>query len=386
MRIFSPRVVSTPKLQGVCFAKNKVCWQGNLNNTIQQLYTEMVGFGNIWELKLSDFPQLKERWHDQLPFNFCRILANLTVDDCAFVSNAIPSNLLQLMNNLRHLYVRNCDSLEEVFDLEGLNAEEGHAQRLPNLKELQLIDLPRLRDICSRDPQGILDFKNLKWLKIHNCSSLRDLFTPSMASALVQLHKIEIRNCAMMKKIITEERVEEAATYRIIFPVLKSTIREQEYRLRERDNDISTAPFLNCKVGFPNMKKLRMEWNDVVEVIQNGQFRAEYFYNLESLALTRFPCDHVDFPSHFLQGFINLKKLAVRDASFKEIVLYEGKELESHIRAQLKTLELSKLPKLIYLSKEVFDDPGSVKLSWIDKFDDVFSSQISGAAHVYECN
>jgi hypothetical protein len=42
MRIFSPRVVSTPKLQGVCFAKNKVCWQGNLNNTIQQLYTEMV--------------------------------------------------------------------------------------------------------------------------------------------------------------------------------------------------------------------------------------------------------------------------------------------------------------------------------------------------------
>ncbi|KAJ6757250.1 hypothetical protein OIU74_026487 [Salix koriyanagi] len=403
MRIFSPRVVSTPKLQGVCYAKNKVCWQGNLNNTIQQLYTEMVGFGNIWELKLSDFPQLKERWHDQLPFNFRRILANLTVDDCAFVSNAIPSNLLQLMNNLRHLYVRNCDSLEEVFDLEGLNAEEGHAQRLPNLKELQLIDLPRLRDICSRDPQGILDFKNLKSLKIHNCSSLRDLFTPSMASALVQLHKIEIRNCAMMKKIITEERVEEAATYRIIFPVLKVIVLEslhsltsiysgtgilgipsleeigidncpnlktfissflsehipisvnnkgQEYRLRERDNDISTAPFLNCKVAFPNMKKLRMEWNDVMEVIQNGQFRAEYFYNLEGLALTRFPCDHVDFPTHFLQRFINLKKLAVRDASFKEIVLYEGKEVESHIRAQLKTLELSKLPKLMHLSKE----------------------------------
>jgi hypothetical protein len=34
----------------------------------------------------------------------------------------------------------------------------------------------------------------------------------------------------------------------------------------------------------------------------------------------------------------------------------------------------------------VFNDPGSVKLSWIDKFDDVFNSQISGAAHVSECN
>ncbi|KAG6751661.1 hypothetical protein NC652_030745 [Populus alba x Populus x berolinensis] len=405
MRIFSPRVVSTPKLQGVCFAKNKVWWQGNLNNTIQQLYTEMVGFGNIWELKLSDFPQLKERWHDQLPFNFCRILANLTVDDCAFVSNAIPSNLLQFMNNLRHLYVRNCRSLKVVFDLEGLNAEEGHAKLLPNLKELQLIDLPGLRDICSRDPQGILDFKNLKSLKVHNCSSLRDLFTPSMASGLVQLHKIEIRNCTMMEKIITEERVEEAATYRIIFPVLKVIVLEslhsmtsidsgtgilgipsleeigidncpnlkpfissflsehvpvsvnkgQEYRLCERDHDISTAPFLNHKVAFPNMKKLRVEWNDVMEVIQNGQFRVEYFYKLEGLTLMRFPCDKVDFPSHFLQRFINLKNLVVRDASFEEIVFYEGEDdEENHIRvlAQLKKLELSKLPKLMRLSKE----------------------------------
>ncbi|KAF9670002.1 hypothetical protein SADUNF_Sadunf13G0023100 [Salix dunnii] len=223
-----------------------------------------------------------------------------------------------------------------------------------------------------------------------------------MASSLVQLHKVEIRNCAMMKKIITEERVEEAATYRIVFPVLKVIVLEslhsltsiysgtgilgipsleeigidncpnlktfissflsehipisvnkgQEYRPRERDNDISTAPFLNCKVAFPNMKRLRMEWNDVMEVIQNGQFRAEYFYSLEGLALTRFPCDYVDFPSHFLQRFINLKELVVRDASFKEIVLYEGKDVESHIRAQLKILELSKLPKLMHLSKE----------------------------------
>jgi hypothetical protein len=103
------------------------------------------------------------------------------------------------------------------------------------------------------------------------------------------------------------------------------------------------------------MKKLRVEWNDVMEVIQNGQFRVEYFYKLEGVTLMRFPCDNVDFPSHFLQRFINLKNLVVRDASFEEIVLYEGKDdEENHIRvlAQLKKLELSKLPKLMHLSKE----------------------------------
>ncbi|CAK7340800.1 unnamed protein product [Dovyalis caffra] len=405
MWTFSPGPVSTPRLQGVCFAKNKVCWQGNLNNTIQQMYTEMVGFGNIWDLKLSDFPQLKERWQGQLPLNFCSNLTNLTVDDCAFVSNAISSNLLQFMNNLRHLYVRNCDSLEEVFDLEGLNAEEGHARLLPNLKELQLIDLPRLRNICNKDPLGILDFKNLKLLKVHNCSSFRNIFAPSTAFGLAQLHKIEIRNCPLMEKMITKERAEEAATYRIIFPVLKVIVLEslprmtsiysgtgileipsleeisinncpnlktfislflreqvpiavnkgQEYRLREQDHDISTAPLLNHKVAFPNMKKLRVEWNDVMEVIQNGQFRAEYFYKLEGLTLMHFPSDYVDFPAHFLQRFINLKNLVVRDASFKEIVLYEGTaDEEKNIRVlpKFKKLELSKLPKLMHLSKE----------------------------------
>ena len=55
MRIFSPRVVSTPKQQGVCFAKNKVCWQGNLNNTIQQLYTEMVCTDNSIMLVINIF-------------------------------------------------------------------------------------------------------------------------------------------------------------------------------------------------------------------------------------------------------------------------------------------------------------------------------------------
>jgi hypothetical protein len=104
----------------------------------------------------------------------------------------------------------------------------------------------------------------------------------------------------MMEKIITEERVEEAATYRIIFPVLKVIVLEslhsmtsiysgtgilgipsleeigidncpnlktfissflsehvpisvnkgQGYRLYERDHDISTAPSLNHKVSF----------------------------------------------------------------------------------------------------------------------------------------
>jgi hypothetical protein len=49
MRIFSPGVLSTPKLLGVHwkkYSKNRVHWHGNLDITIQHLYTEMVCINN----------------------------------------------------------------------------------------------------------------------------------------------------------------------------------------------------------------------------------------------------------------------------------------------------------------------------------------------------
>ncbi|KAH8480823.1 hypothetical protein H0E87_030905 [Populus deltoides] len=222
MRIFSQGISSTPKLQGVYWKKdsmNEKCWHGNLNATLQQLYTKMVGCNGIWSLKLSDFPQLKDRWHGQLPLNCFSNLGNLTVDNCAIVSTAIPSNLIKFMNNLKYLHVKNCESLEGVFDLEGLSAQAGYDRLLPNLQELHLVDLPELRHIWNRDLPGILDFRNLKRLKVHNCSSLRNIFSPSMASGLVQLERIGIRNCALMDEIVVNKGTE--AETEVMFHKLK---------------------------------------------------------------------------------------------------------------------------------------------------------------------
>ena len=57
-----------------------------------------------------------------------------------------PSRLLQ---NLEDLIVENCDNLEQVFDLEGLNVDDGHVGLLPKLESLILNDLPKLRHICN---------------------------------------------------------------------------------------------------------------------------------------------------------------------------------------------------------------------------------------------
>ncbi|GAY33024.1 hypothetical protein CUMW_283980 [Citrus unshiu] len=56
------------------------------------------------------------------------------------MSSAFPANLLQCLNNLEVLEVRNCDSLEEVLHLEELNVDEEHFGPLfPTLLDLKLI-------------------------------------------------------------------------------------------------------------------------------------------------------------------------------------------------------------------------------------------------------
>ena len=57
-----------------------------------------------------------------------------------------PSRLLE---NLEDLIVENCDNLEQLFDLEGLNVDDGHVGLLPKLRNLDLNGLPKLRHICN---------------------------------------------------------------------------------------------------------------------------------------------------------------------------------------------------------------------------------------------
>ncbi|KAF2294858.1 hypothetical protein GH714_024559 [Hevea brasiliensis] len=158
-----------------------------------------VGFSGLQHLELSQFPELKAVWQDKLPFNFFYNLSRLVVDECMFPSSSVPSGLLPILNNLDKLEVRNCDFMKEVFGTEWENANSvvGH---LSKLNELDLINLPMLRRLWIEVPNGILDLRNLKLLKIHNCSSLRNIFTPTICSRLEQLQVLEVKSCAMVKQ------------------------------------------------------------------------------------------------------------------------------------------------------------------------------------------
>ncbi|KAJ4717198.1 Disease resistance protein [Melia azedarach] len=124
------------------------------------------------ELKLSQFSRLKEMWHDQaLPVSSFSYLRILEVDDCTFMTSAIPTNLLPFLNNLTKLKVRNCDSVDEVFHLEELNANEPLGKLFPQLSWLHLIDLPKLKTFCNFNG-NIIELPNLSSLRIENCPDI----------------------------------------------------------------------------------------------------------------------------------------------------------------------------------------------------------------------
>ena len=119
------------------------------------------------------------------------------MDECG--SSSIPTDKLHLLKKLENIEVKGCESVKQVFDLEGLSAGDGLLHRL---EELHLINLPKLTHLCNKNPQGILDFKNLWFLELENCGSLKYAFTQSTVLCLSKLEKLELKSCKMMAGLI----------------------------------------------------------------------------------------------------------------------------------------------------------------------------------------
>ncbi|XP_021617460.1 uncharacterized protein LOC110618600 isoform X1 [Manihot esculenta] len=263
LRTFTVRQLSSPKIHGVFtgFRSNPTFhWEGDLNATIEQIYMKYDGFKGIDDVQLSSFPMLKEKWHGQFPFENLEYLERLVLDECAFFSNAISSNLLMHLYFLNELAVERCDLVEELFELEGLNADEGDVGLLKSLGELRLIDLPTLVHVWNKDPQGIMSFENLTLLQVENCSSLTNIFTLSMASGLVNLQHLEVKRCNLVDHVIIKEAEEEIGKDNTIFPSMQSIILECLPSLSSFYSASGVLKLPSLKgieiVGCPNMELL----------------------------------------------------------------------------------------------------------------------------------
>ena len=110
--------------------------------------------------------------HQLAPDSFYK-LKSLNVSGCKNLINIFPPNMLRRLQNLEELEIWNCNSVEEVFEIRGVNVDEICDTVSTQLRVLWLYNLSKLKHVWSLDFQAILTFQNLHTVEVFNCKILK---------------------------------------------------------------------------------------------------------------------------------------------------------------------------------------------------------------------
>lgn len=199
--------------------------------------------------------------------------------------------MLVLINNMRRLQVHDCESLEEILDLKGLEVV-GSTLLLPKLQHLDLVNLQRLSRLWNKDLQGTLSFNSLGDLNIYNCSKLRHAFSPLVAWRLANLVWIDRKECGHIEGVIAGEQKQGSAVEKITF------LRLSSMKLECLPNLTSFLSGKNFKLDWPRLEHLiiahcpkmrSLTWQSLIEIDQgtSSLFTPQVqFHRLESTVIS----------------------------------------------------------------------------------------------------
>ncbi|XP_031250318.1 disease resistance protein At4g27190-like [Pistacia vera] len=140
-------------------------------------------FQQLNELHLLSLPKLVHIWNGPIDSKSLTMLTTLTLKGCHSLKALVSEAMALRLNQLQFLQVEDCRVIEEIFET-GIIVESG---AFPKLKNLQLINLPRLSNICSAVTP--LDWPSLETIMIRACEELRNF--PSTISNAARLRKIK---------------------------------------------------------------------------------------------------------------------------------------------------------------------------------------------------
>ncbi|KAG6794024.1 hypothetical protein POTOM_003257 [Populus tomentosa] len=205
---------------------------------------------------------------------FLQRLEYVHLDDCGDVRAPFPAKLLQALKNLDSVKIKDCKSLEEVFELgeadEG-SSEEKEMPLLSSLKRLKLSKLPELKCIW-KGPTGHVSLRSLARLYLDSLDKLAFIFTPSLAQSLPKLERLRISDCGELKHIIREEDGE-----REIIPESPG------------QDDQASPVNVEKEVVLPNLKELSLEQLSSIVCFSFGWCDYFLFPRLEKLKVDQCP-------------------------------------------------------------------------------------------------
>ncbi|XP_062025311.1 uncharacterized protein LOC133741431 [Rosa rugosa] len=175
------------------------------------MYLQVV-FPVLRLLEVKGLGNLKEIWNSRLSPNSFSELRRLTVEDCDKLLHLVPTQMRNRLQRLEYIWVKNCSSLEEIFEVGRLTVNEGNA----SISQSDKIDSNISQSDQGMQINDIMDFKqscqgfqNLTELYVRSCGSLRYLLAPSIARGLIKLRILEISSCEKIEAIVAADEGEE---------------------------------------------------------------------------------------------------------------------------------------------------------------------------------
>ncbi|XP_042964867.1 disease resistance protein UNI-like isoform X2 [Carya illinoinensis] len=171
----------------------------------EKVVGDIITLSKLEKIRLSELPSL---------ISICKSMDSVEVEggggstsSTTLSHKLFSSNTILWFPNLVELYVQECESLEVIFDLEGLKVIENRqpVSALSQLRKLELENLYGMAHVWKNIPRGFQGFQNLISIRISQCHNLRSLLPTSATKLLVQLQSIQIWECRLMENILQRE-------------------------------------------------------------------------------------------------------------------------------------------------------------------------------------
>ncbi|GKV49271.1 hypothetical protein SLEP1_g56031 [Rubroshorea leprosula] len=364
-----------PELKGFTFNHASTDMTGGL----EPLFNEKVSFPSLENLFVKGL-ELRIIWHHHLPANsFCK-LKSLYIGSCDKLSTIFSSDVpKRLCASLERLAVYRCCGVEQIFEIGGEVKVDGVTDT--QFRHLHLCYLPRLKHVCTRDPRGILTFRELQSVKVYHCPNLQNLFQTSVAMELQQLERLELGDCGIEEVVGFGEGDEEDPTFVFLrlsvlylwdlprlkcfypgkhvteWPMLKNFRGYHLGGVTETNVESPGAfpvqlPLFTVERVIPRLEKLSLTSDDIA-MICTRQFPEGLFSKVKVLRVRCYHSALTVFPLFFIQRFFNLEKLFIGCSSFKElfpsVASIDCQEKDARWYLRIRKLKLDTLPHLQYI-------------------------------------
>ncbi|XP_022719751.1 uncharacterized protein LOC111277604 [Durio zibethinus] len=328
------------------------------------LFSRKVAFPTLAKMNLSHLSNMKMIWHNHLSASsFCK-LERMEVRHCDELLTIFPSTMLLggTFQLLQSMSVSHCGSLEEVFELQMLNMEDPRVV-VTQLRELYVFNLPKLKNVWNKDPQGILTFQNLNVVYVRACWSLKYVFPASIARVLPQLKDLTVDSCAVEEIVSKAEGWEMGVTnfefdqvsslvlwnlpkLKCFYPGMHTTKWPMLKKLKtyhcnkvkildigylnlpemNEDDHLESPiqpPLLLVEKVVPKLEEVSLTSDDIA-IICDSKVSKGIFHEIKALYLECYHDESAIFPTIFLERFSNLEKLEVICCKFMDLFSSEG--------------------------------------------------------------